>query len=157
MRSPYNPRSVPLHDGERVEAPRPLTSPSINQPVAAILWVLACVTTWQLVAAVTPGMRWYVQVGMGVALQAIFTALERPVLRGRPNKVSSAVLSIDTLVNAGGIFPFALRMSATPTAVMVSTTFGLSPQMTPPAAFAVSVVLGFLLAAAPEAVWRWRG
>ncbi len=150
-------KSVDLRDGQPAEAPRAVAAPSINQPIAIFLWVVACVTTWQLVKAITPGMIFYYQIGTGIALQAFFTALERPMLRGRPNKVSGVVLLIDTLVNAGGIFPFALRMSATPTAAMISTTFNLSPQITPPAAFAVSLVLGFLLAAAPEAVWRWRG
>lgn len=148
-------QSRELHNGE--PAAQRQIGLSVNQPIAAIVWVLACVTTWQLVAAITPGAVWGFQVGAGVLLQVIFTVLERPVLRGRPNKVSGTVLIIDTLVNAGGIFPFALRMSATPTAQMISTTFNLSPQMTPPAAFAVSLLFGFLLAAAPEAVWRWRG
>lgn len=138
------------------ESRRP-PGPSINQPIAAILWVIACITTWQLIASLTQGMWWPYQVGSGVLLQVIFTALERPILHGRPNKVSGTVLLIDTLVNAGGIFPFAMRMSATPTAQMISTTFNMSPQMTPMAAFAVSLLFGFLLAAAPEAVWRWRG
>lgn len=150
-------RSSHLHNGEAGPATQARAGLSVNQLIAALLWVLACVTTWRLIVAVTPGMLWYIQVGVGVALQVIFTTLERPILRGRPNKVSGTVLIVDTLVNAGGIFPFALRMSATPTAQMISTTFNMSPQMTPPAAFAVSVIFGFLLAAAPEAVWRWRG
>lgn len=149
-------KSVELRDGERAETTerRP---PSINQPLAVIIWVIACVTTWQLVAAMTPGMAWYYQVGIGILLQAIFTALERPMLRGRPNKVSGAVLAIDTFINAGGAFPYVLRMSATPTVQMVSTALDIAPQVSPIAALLLSLVLGFLLAAAPEAVWRWRG
>ena len=150
-------RSAPLRDGERVEIPPLRPSLSINQLVAVLLWALACVTSWQLVAAITPGMDARYQIAIGIALQAIFTALERPALRGRPNKVSALVLFLDTLVNAGGIFPFALRMSGTPTAAMVSQTFNMAPQMSNVAAFGVAFVLGFLLAAAPEAVWRWRG
>lgn len=142
--------------GTEAQPSRRPTAPSINQPIAALLWVAACVTTWQLLAAITPGMDWRYQVGGGVALQAIFTALERPTLRGRPNKVSVLVLIMDTLINAGGIFPFALRVSATPTVAMISAAFHISPQITPVAAFALSALLGFLLAAAPEAVWRWR-
>ena len=145
-----------LNNGE-VQAPPRRADLSINQPIAILLWGIACVTTWQLVTAVTPGAVWGFQVGCGIALQVVFTALERPILRGRPNRISTAVLLIDTLVNAGGIFPFAMRMSATPTAQMISAAFNMSPQMTPLAAFAVSILLGFLLAAAPEAVWRWRG
>lgn len=151
-------RTEELRNGQRIEVPPPRPSaPSIWQFLAVVIWALACLTTWQLVVAVTEGMAVIYQITIGVALQAMFTALERPVLRGRPNKISVVALGFDTLVNAGGIFPFAMRMSTTPTAQMLSTTFHLSPQMTPPAAFAVSIVLGFLLAAAPEAVWRWRG
>lgn len=149
-------KSADLRDGERIE-PTERRPASINQPLAVIIWAIACVTTWQLVASVTPGMAWYAQVGIGVGLQAIFTALERPMLRGKPNKVSGAVLGIDTFINAGGAFPYVLRMSATPTVQMVSTALDIAPQVSPIAALALSLVLGFLLAAAPEAVWRWRG
>lgn len=148
-------RSQPLGAAliERDERPPSVSS---NHFVAAFLWVVACVTTWQLIAAITPGMVFYYQVGIGVGLQAVFTALERPMLRGRPNKVSGAVLFFDTLINAGGVFPYALQLSNTPTVQMVSAAFKMAPQITPVAAFVLSVVLGFLLAAAPEAVWRWR-
>ena len=136
--------------------PRPIIGFSMNRPIAALLWLAACVTTWQLLAALTPGADWRYQVFGGVALQAVFTALEKPTLRGRPNKVSAIILLIDTLINAGGIYPYALRASATPTAQMMSTAFSLSAQVSPIAAFALSALFGFLLAAAPEAVWRWR-
>src|SRR5262245_55778431 len=131
--------------------------PSIWKPLAVVIWLLACVTTWQLVAAVTAGVDWRLQVAIGVGLQAIFTALERPVLHGKPNRISVIVLGIDALINAGGVFPYAMRMGGTPTAQMVSAATALQPQMTPWAAIGVSVLIGVLLAAAPEAVWRWRG
>jgi hypothetical protein len=101
-------------------------------------------------------MVWWYQVGIGVLLQVVFTVLERPMLSGRPNKVSGVVLLFDTLINAGGIFPFALRASATPTVQMLSTAFHLDPTVSPVAALVLSLVAGFLLAAAPEAVWRWH-
>lgn len=151
-----NLQQAPLVNGQRVER-APMAAPSINQPIAILLWVVACVTTWQLIKSVTPGMVWYYQVGVGIALQAVFTALERPFLRGKPNKVSTLVLLFDTLINAGGAFPYTLRMSATPTVQMITAAFHISTEITPLAAFALALVLGFLLAAAPEAVWRWRG
>lgn len=145
-------KSVELKDGQAVARRSPSAG---NKLIAAFLWVVACVTTWQLVAAITPGMAWWYQVGVGIVLQVVFTALERPMLRGRPNRVSGAVLFIDTLVNAGGVFPYALRLSATPTVQMVSAAFSISTQISAPAAMALALLLGFLLAAAPEAVWRW--
>jgi hypothetical protein len=148
-------RSENLRDGERI-APSS-HGPSAWKPIAVLLWLIACVTTWQLIVAVTAGMDWRLQVALGVGLQAIFTALERPVLRGRPNRISVVVLGIDALVNAGGVFPYAMRLGAAPTAQMISTATALQPQMTPWAAIGVSLLIGVLLAAAPEAVWRWRG
>ncbi len=135
---------------------RPLALPSLSKPVAAVLWLLACVTSFQLIAALTPGMALEYQAGIALMSQIVLTWMERPVLHGKPNKMSGAALLIDTLVNAGGAFPFALRVSATPTAQMVSMAAGLSNEVTPLAAMVVALVAGLLLAAAPEAVWRWR-
>lgn len=123
---------------------------------AGVIWLLACITSWQLVAAVTPGMDGRYQIGIGVLLQAIFTTLERPMLSGRPNKISGVVLILDTLVNAGGIYPFAMRAAAIPAIQMFSTAFNLAPAVSPVAAFLLASLCGFLLAAAPEAVWRWK-
>lgn len=148
-------QSRPLVNGEVTEVAR-ARSLSINHLIAAVLWVAACVTTWQLLAAVTPGADWRYQIAAGIVLQAIFTAMERPVLRGRPNRVSTLVLLLDTLINAGGLYPYAARIGATPTAAMVSTAFNMPAQVSPVAAFVLAVLIGFLLAAAPEAVWRWR-
>lgn len=137
--------------------PRPMPSmPSFNKPVAIILWFLACITTWQLFSALAPEMDWRWRLGSAVLAQAIFTWMERPVLRGRPNKMSGVTLLIDTFINAGGIFPFALRVSATPSAQMVSAALKLAPEISPVAAALLSLLFGFLLAAAPEAVWRWK-
>ncbi len=142
-------------------APMPSAStrrpaPPVYKAVAIITWALACVTTWQLVAAVTPGMDGRYQVGIGVLLQVIFTALESPMINGQPNKVSGVVLAVDTLINAGGVYPFAMRAAATPTIQMISSAFNLAPAISPVAAFLLAALCGFLLAAAPEAVWRWR-
>lgn len=128
----------------------------ISRFIAAMLWLAACVTTWQLLIAVTPGADWRYQIAAGVGLQAIFTAMERPILRGQPNRISMMVLLIDTLINAGGLYPYAARIGATPTAAMVSSAFNMPAQVSPVAAFVLAILIGFLLAAAPEAVWRWQ-
>lgn len=135
---------------------RPLVLPSLSKPVAAVLWLIACFTTFQVVTALTPGMdaRW--QAGAAIVAQVVLTWMERPVLHGKPNKMSGAALLIDTFINAGGAFPFALRVSATPTAQMISAAANLPAEVTPFAAMIIALVAGFMLAAAPEAVWRWR-
>lgn len=161
MQRPYNPyaapethvKSEPLANGRPViVAPRL----SLNKPIAIFLWAVACVTTYQLVGALRPDLSLRYMIAAAIGAQVIFTWLEKPVLRGKPNKVSSAVLLLDTITNAGGIFPMAMRAPETPAAQMLIAAFHMSPTMSPLAALILSLVAGFLLAAAPEAVWRWK-
>lgn len=141
----------------RTSQPQPIpAAPSFSKLVAAAIWLLACITSYQLVAALTPGMDSRYQMGVAVFSQVLLTWMERPVLRGKPNKISGMALLIDTLINAGGAFPFALRISATPTAQMISAALNIPNETTPLAAMFIALIAGFLLAAAPEGVWRWR-
>jgi hypothetical protein len=151
-------QSKPIENGKPV-APRPtMPRPSLgfNRIVAIFLWGLACVTTYQLVRVVRPDVQGYALIGVAIAAQVVFTWLERPTLVGKPNKISFAVLFIDTLINAGGIYPMALRAPETPPAQMLISAFGLAPTMSPLGGALLALLFGFLLAAAPEAVWRWK-
>ena len=148
----------PLVNGKPPEAAKlvPVPRLSMNKPIAIFLWAVACVTTYQLVQALRPDLELRMLIAAAIGAQVLFTWLEKPVLRGKPNKISSAVLLLDTLTNAGGIFPMALRAPETPPAQMLIAAFHLAPTMPPLGALLLSLVFGFLLAAAPEAVWRWK-
>jgi hypothetical protein len=132
------------------------TAPGLNKPIAALLWGLACLTTYQLVQVLRPELRLEYTIAAAIVSQVVFTWLERPVLGGRPNHISTAALVLDTLINAGGIFPMALRAAETPPAQMLIAAFKLAPGMSPAAGAVLALVFGFLLAAAPEAVWHWK-
>lgn len=148
-------RSEPLNKPEEKRtAPAPTLS--LNKPIALFLWAVACVTTYQLVRALRPDLPLGQMIGVAIGAQIIFTWLEKPFLRGKPNKISTSILLLDTLTNAGGVFPMALRAPETPPAQMIIAAFNMTPTMSPLAALLLSLVAGFLLAAAPEAVWRWR-
>jgi hypothetical protein len=154
-----NVTSRPMEDGKIVAKPsRPMApvGPGINKVIAAILWVLACVTTYQLIRVVRPDISGWLLVAVAVGAQVVFTAMERPTLIGKPNRISLAVLLVDTFINAGGIYPMALRMPETPPAQMLISAFNLSPTMSPFGGALLAIFLGFLLAASPEAVWRWK-
>lgn len=131
-------------------------APGLNKPIAALLWGLACITTYQLVQVLGPNLRMEYMIGAAVLSQLVFTWLERPVLGGKPNRISSAALFFDTLINAGGIFPMALRAADTPPALMLVAAFKLAPGISPIAGTLLALVFGFLLAAAPEAIWHWK-
>lgn len=129
---------------------------SMNKPISILLWGIACVTTYQLVSVLNPMLRREYAIAVAIITQIVFTWLERPVLGGRPNKISFAAIVIDTLINAGGIYPMALRAGATPPAQMLIAALKLSPEISPMGGALLALVFGFLLAAAPEAVWRWK-
>ena len=155
--SRYPVRSAPLDDDDVMLPPmRARFSFSLNKPIAVFLWAVACITTYQLAGALRPDLGLRVLIGVAIGVQIVFTWLEKPVLRGKPNKISSAVLLLDTITNAGGIFPMAMRAPETPAAQMLIAAFNLSPSISPLGAALLSLVFGFLLAAAPEAVWRWK-
>jgi cytosine/uracil/thiamine/allantoin permease len=147
-----NDRLAPLPTN-RTRVPRGF---GFNRVVAIFLWSIACITTHQLVSAIRPDLDWRARIAIALAAQIVFTWLERPTLIGRPNKVSFAVLFLDTLINAGGIYPMALRAPETPPAQMLIQAFSLNPTISPLGGALLSLVFGFLLAASPEAVWRWK-
>lgn len=130
---------------------------------AIVIWLLGVGATHQLLMGlgIAPRVAWttplfWVGVGVAFAVQLLLTVLERPVLIGNPNGISLVVLGVDTLINAGGVFPFAMRIGATPTAQAIATVAEQPSVVSPVVAFAVSVVAGFILAATPEAAWRWK-
>lgn len=150
-------QQAPMKQEEkRPTAPAAAPSLSLNRPIAIFLWVVACITTYQFVGALRPDLDQVYMAGTAISVQLVFTWLERPFLRGKPNKISTSILALDTMTNAGGVYPLALRAPETPAAQMIIAAFSMEPSITPLAAMILSLVAGFLLAAAPEAVWRWR-
>lgn len=153
-------RQEELVNGQRVSAKPTIPTPSggtvMNRLIAFAIWCLACVTTYQCVVAVAPSLTLWTQIGVGIGVQAILTRLERPVLIGKPNGISWLVLLFDTVVNAGGAFPFAMRIAETPPAQMIVAALHMQATVSPIAAAVLALFIGFLLAAAPESVWHWK-
>lgn len=146
----------PVRSEPMGEKRTPLPRLSLNRPIAILLWGIACITTYQLIQVLRPDLALGYTIAAAVVCQVVFTWLERPVLGGKPNKISSATLLIDTLINAGGIFPMALRAAETPPAQMLIAALKLAPEMSPGGGALLALIFGFLLAAAPEAVWHWK-
>ena len=65
----------------------------------------------------------------------------------------SAIL-FDTLLNAGGLWPYTARLTATPTAVMLTEALHLQGQMGSIPALILALVFGFWLAVSPHRLWR---
>lgn len=154
-------QSRPLVNG--VEAAPTRSRFSWYKVASVVIWLLGVGATHQLLMGlgIAPRVAWsaptfWIGVLIAFLVQLLLTVLERPVLTGTPNGISLVVLGVDTLINAGGVFPFAMRIGATPTAQAIATVAEQPSVISPVVAFVVSVVAGFILAATPEAAWRWK-
>jgi hypothetical protein len=88
--------------------------------------------------------------------QCIFTWAESPVWRGKGEWWGFALLSIDTITNVGGLFVYMMRLDQTESWAAFNTGLGLTGGINPLAALIVSIVVGILLAATPEYLWKGK-
>lgn len=145
-------------------AERPARSPAasdasnrrqlVNRVAAGIMWLIGLAATWLLFAAFLPDAPIVVSGSAALIAQGLLTWFERPIWQGRPNMLGLAGIAIDTLLNAGGVFPYIRRIGETPPGAMLLDVFGGDTSIRPGVALILSLVLGFLIAAAPEELWR---
>lgn len=140
--------------------PEPLRLPTLPRishgKVAAVLaWLGACYTTYLAVVGLQPGTPAQIAVAVALVVQFVLTAAERPLLRGRPDLFTVAVLLMDAAINAGGIYPALKNIGQTPTARMLIDV-GVAATVDAWPAVLISLAFGAIIAAAPEALWRMR-
>ena len=148
---PSHVRSTPI-----ASAPAPRSRFGIYKAVAVVLWLAGAWTTYLLISRLVVDQVWYISTIEAIIVQGFLTTLESPVWRGRPGPVNVVAVVIDTLANAGGIFPFTERIGGTPPAQMFIQAFHLDPNISPIVAVLFALLLGYILAAGPEAIWRWE-
>ena len=124
--------------------------------VAIGLWLAGAWTTYLLIDRMVAGQAWYTSAIEALIIQAFLTVLESPAWRGKAGPVNIAAVAIDTLANAGGIFPFTQRIGETPPAQMFIQAFHLDGTISPIVAVLLAIALGYILAAGPESIWRWE-
>lgn len=148
-------RTQNMRDGQPVEerrAPSPANGYFIG---AAIAQVGSLLTTYFFFAAIMAGAALPVVIGVSVVIEFIL-ALGKSLLFGRRRDgvVGGAAVLFDTLLNAGGIWPYARNIAASPPAVMIMEAFALRDTMGAVPAFIIALVAGYLLAVAPHRLWR---
>ena len=89
-------------------------------------------------------------------MQAILTAGESPIWRGRGEWWHIVVLVVDSVTNVGGFFVYITRLDQTDSWAAFNTGLGMTGGLNPLAALIVSLVLGVLIAATPEFLWRQK-
>lgn len=142
--TPYPARAIPTSLGNRL--------------VAVIVWLIGVATTYLGFTTMAPGLPWTVALPFAFGSQALFTYMEMGLWRGKHvSAVTIAVLLFDVLLNAGGVYPLAMRLGATPTAAMFAEAFHWERAISPIGAMIVAIIGGFLIAAAPEEFWNRKG
>jgi hypothetical protein len=87
-------------------------------------------------------------------MQLIMTFGESPLWRGKGRWWHIAVLAFDSVTNVGGFFSYIMRLDQTDSWAAFNTGLGTSGGLNPLAALIVSLVIGILVAATPEFLWR---
>jgi hypothetical protein len=123
------------------------------QVIAALIWVAGALATELLVRAL--GCPWGISYLVAVALQWAFTKVEAPMWRQRKNLISLLVLFFDVAVNAAGITPIMERFAATGIWNMAHRLGATNAEMGYGVAVVLAFLLGLLIAAAPEKIWKW--
>lgn len=160
-----NVRSKDMRGSEVVEDDELLDSllkpmgraPSIpgGKIAAGVAWLGAVYTTYLSVSALQPGTPLTIAVVTAFIVQFVFTVAERPIMRGRPGIFTIAVFILDALINAGGVFPTLRNIGKTPTAQMIAAA-GTPATVEVWPAILISLVVGGIIAVAPEALWRMK-
>ena len=94
--------------------------------------------------------------GAAFAMQAIMTAGESPIWRGKGQWWHIIVLTVDSVINVGGFFFYVTRLDQTDSWSAFNTGLGMTGGLNPLAALIVSLVFGVLVAATPEFLWRQK-
>jgi hypothetical protein len=130
--------------------------PITGTKIASLLtWFGAVYTTYLSVQALQPGTALVVMVVTAFVVQFVFTVAERPILRGKPGMFTAAVFILDALINAGGVFPTFRNIGKTPTAQMIAAA-GTPATVDVWPAILISLVIGGIIAVAPEALWKMK-
>lgn len=120
---------------------------------AIFIWAAGALATSLVILAIMPDLPWYFAAGFALVTQALLTQGQRRIWRGKPTLTSIGMVIIDVMLNAGGIYPYALRLGNTSPALMIADVFNIPSDVGPIGAMMVAIALGVLIAAAPEELW----
>src|SRR5689334_13167004 len=123
-----------------------------NKFIALVLWGLSCYATYQFfvsLAGTGPGVFFIATIA-----QITLSFSESPMWRGDISGGGVIALAFDTFTNIGGTFYYIGNLEKTASWQAFTTTFGAQPDVTGYTQLFISIVVGMMLAAAPEALWK---
>jgi len=109
-------------------------------------------TTWAFIAALD--MPPLIGFGVALGIEIVLYYGKKLAFEQGADSIGWVAVALDTLLNAGGLWPITKRFSATPTWIMLAEALGLQAQMSSVAALIIALVLGFILSALPHRLLR---
>ena len=123
-----------------------------NKLIALVLWGLSCYACYQFCASLAgEGLA---VLTIAVIVQTALTFGESPIWRGEITIVGIVALVLDTFTNIGGVFYYIGNLEKSASWQAFATTFGASKDVSGYNQLFLSIVVGVMLAAAPEAIWK---
>lgn len=110
------------------------------------------ITTYLFIQAI--GLEGATAFFVALGVEFLLTAAKHNVFAGRADALGGIAVGVDMLLNAGGLWPYMLRLDKTPTWSMLQTGLGLDGELRKLPALVLALVFGFLLSAGPH--WFWR-
>jgi hypothetical protein len=127
--------------------------PSKTKVLGGVAW-FGGVWTTALFLASFADLESLTLLGVAMVVQLMFTAMELSFWKGDRSSITVAVLIADTAINAAGLWPMLQRIDQSNLWWFLIDVTGLSPVMSPVVGGGIACAIGFLLAAAPEFIWR---
>lgn len=124
-----------------------------------IVWLVGCWATWEAlqsfgVSGSVLGINGLLGVMIAVVMQLTLSYLQKPLWNGHPNWLSVIMLMIDAIINATGFWRW---FQALPSSTIYAFVAEIAGWQTAPSTQAMGImglILGVLVAAAPEYLER---
>lgn len=135
----------------------PLPTMNTDRWTAVVIWLIGVYTTRQALLELGVGntttMGQSIAAAVALGVQWILTRVERRVWLGKIGIAPVLALTLDTLANAAGFFPFVQNFGKTSVWAMLQTATETHADFTLTAALGVCIGLGYAVARLPEQLW----
>lgn len=124
--------------------------------IAAILAQIGSfATTYGCILAL--GITGYTGFFLSVGAEFLLAAGKALVFNSKKDRADAVgwiAIGLDTLLNAGGLWPYAQHLDKTPVWVMLVQSMNLQGELAKLPALIITLALGYLLSVAPHRFWR---
>jgi len=142
-------------DLSRAASPAPTAGRLLNPLIGGLVWLAGLALTARFVAELQPTMPLWMALLVALVTQILLSVLEHDIWRRRYAALPAVALVIDVLLNAAGLYYAVRALEQTTLVRMLVEVFRLrSDDVSAPVAFGVACMIGLIIAATPEYLWR---